>query len=80
MQKQFPGDAVPVEGVLWMYCGFWGAYLCVGVILSCEAAFVEIVLLHCGSPVGLLHVFRAPFLESTSGGLLLNDDNFIYRF
>ena len=34
MQKQFPGGALPGEGVLWMCCGFAGAYLCVGVILT----------------------------------------------
>ena len=51
-----------------------------GVILSCEAAFVENALLHCGSPVSLLHVCGTSFLESTSGGLLLKDDNFIYGF
>ena len=34
MQKQFPGGALPQKGVLWMYCGFLGAYLCVGVFLK----------------------------------------------
>ena len=45
----------------------------------CEAAFVEIAILHCGSRMSLLHVCGTSFLESTTGGLLQNDDNFIYR-
>ena len=39
---------------------FWGAYLCVGVILiNLPSGFVEMALLHCCSPVGLLHFCRA---------------------
>ena len=30
MQKQLFGSSVPEEAVLWMCCGFPGAYLCVG--------------------------------------------------
>ena len=46
--------------------------------LSCKADLFEIALLHCCSPVGLLHVSGASFLENTSKGLPLNKDNFIY--
>ena len=33
---------------------------------------IEIALRHGCSPVNLLHIFRTPFSENTSGGLLLN--------
>ena len=44
------------------------------------SGFVEITILHCSSPMGLLHVYRASISENTSGGLLLNKDNLIYDF
>ena len=48
----------------------------VGVILiKLQSGFFEIVLLSCFSPVGLLHVWGAHSLDSTSGRLLLNRDN-----
>ena len=75
MQKQFPGGAVLEEGVLRMCCGFLGAYL-----RGCDFKKVEIALLHCGSPVSLLHICGTSFSESTSGGLLLDNDNYIYVF
>ena len=60
---------------------FWGMYLCMGVIsIKLQSGFVEIALLHCYSVVGLLCVCRASFLEKTSGGLLLNKNNFTYNF
>ena len=35
--------------------------------------FIEITIWHwCCSPVNLMHIFRTPFYENTSGGLLLN--------
>ena len=81
MQKQSPRGLLPEGGGLLMCCGFSGAYLCVGVVLiKLQSGFVEIALLRCCSPVGLLHVWGASFLENTSGGLLLNGDNFIYNF
>ena len=81
MQKQSRRGVLPEEGVLQMCCKFSGAYLCVGVILTkLQSGFVEIALLHCCSPVGLLHVCRASFLQNTSEGLLLNKYNFIYNF
>ena len=80
MQKQFPRGALPEEGILQMCCEFSGVYLCMGVIsIKLQNGFVEMALLHC-SPVGLLHVCRAYFLKNTSGGLLLNKDNFILDF
>ena len=33
--------------------------------------FIDIVLRHGCSPVNLLHIFRTPFLQNTSGWLLL---------
>ena len=81
MKKQSPRGVLPEEGVLRMCCEFSRAHLCVGVILiKLQTGFVEIALLHCCSPVGLLHVCEASFLEKTSAGLLLNKDNFIYDF
>ena len=52
-----------------------------GVIsVKLQSGFVEIALLRGYSPVGLLRVCRASFLETTSGGLFLNIDNFMYDF
>ena len=60
---------------------FSGAYSCVGVIsIKLQNGFVDIVLLHCCSSVGLLHVCNTSFLENTSGRLLLNKDNFITEY
>ena len=38
--------------------------------------FLAITLRHGGSPVNLLHIFRTPFPENTSGGLLLQDQEY----
>ena len=65
---------LPDEGVLRMYCGFSGAYLFVGVILI----KLRIAHLQCYFTVRLLHVCGGSILENTSGGLLLNEDNFMY--
>ena len=81
MQKQCLRGVLPEEGVLRMCCEFPGAYLCMGVILiKLESGFVEVALLRCCSPVGLLHVWGASSLETTSGKLLPNGDNFVYNF
>ena len=45
-----------------------------------QSGFVEITFLHVCSPAGLHYVCRKSFLENTSGGLLLNTDNFMYTF
>ena len=39
--------------------------------IKLQSNFIEITLQHGCSPVNLLHIFRAPFLGNTSGGLLL---------
>ena len=75
-QRCSPGGVV-----LQMCCKFLGACLCMGVIsITLQSSFVEIILLHCCSPVDLLCICRNSFLDNTSGGLLLNKDNFIYNF
>ena len=80
MQKQPPRGVLPEGGVLQMCCGFSGAYRCMDVILiKLQSGIAEMALLRCCSPVGLLHVWGASFLENTSGGLLLNGDNIIYN-
>ena len=40
---------------------------------------IKIALLHCCSPLSLLLVCRASFVDNTSGGLLLNKYNFIKK-
>ena len=71
---------LPEKGVLRMCYKLLVDYLCVGVIsIKLQSGFVVIALLHC-SPVGLLQVSRASFLENTSGRLLLNKYNFIFGF
>ena len=37
-----------------------------------QSNFIEIILRHGCSPVNLLHIFRRPFPNNTSGGLLLS--------
>ena len=72
MQKQSPRGVLPEEGVMRMCCEFFGLYLCVGMILiKLQSGFVEIMLLHYCSLVGLCHVCRASFLEKTSRRLIL---------
>ena len=39
--------------------------------IKLQSNFIEIALPHGCSPVNLLHIFRTPFPNSTSGGLLL---------
>ena len=60
------------KSVLKIRCKFTGEYPCRSVIsikLLCN--FTEITLRHGCSPVNLLHIFRTPFTENTSGRLLL---------
>ena len=40
--------------------------------IKLQSNFIEITLRHGCSPVNLLHIFRTPFTENTSGQLLLN--------
>ena len=54
---------LPEEGVLWMCCGFSGAYRCLGAVsITLQRGFIVIALLHCHSPVGLL-CLQTIFLE-----------------
>ena len=60
------------KGVLKICSKFTGGHPCQSVIsikLLCN--FIEIALRHECSPVNLLHIFRTPFLNTTSGWLLL---------
>ena len=75
MQKQSPRGVLWEQGVLRML-GIFGAVI----LIKLQSGFFGIALLHYCSPVGLLHVCGASFLENTSGGLLLNEDNFIHSF
>ena len=60
---------------------FLGGHPCVDVISIKWNNFVQIKLPHGCTPVGLLHLCRASFLENISfEGLLLNTDNFIKNF
>ena len=54
---------------------------CMGVIsIKLQSGFVGIALLRVFSPVSSRRICTVSFLENTSGGLLLNMDNFIYNF
>ena len=69
------------KGLLQMCCKFSGVYLFMGMVsVKLQSGFVEILLLHFCSLVGLFHVCRASLLESNSGELLLNKDNFYIWF
>ena len=62
----------PSRGVLKKCSKFTGEHPCRSVIsikLLCN--FIEITLRRGCSPVNLLHIFRTPFPENNSGGLLL---------
>ena len=64
-----------------MRCKLSGACLSAGVIvIKLQSGFVEIALLNCCSPADLLRVCEIFFLNNTSGGLLLNKDDFTYDF
>ena len=55
---------------------FTGQHPCrsaISIKLLCN--FIEIALEHGCSPVNLLHIFRKPFLQNTSGWLLLSKFN-----
>ena len=52
---------------------FAGEHPCRSAIsVKLQGKFIEITLWHGCFPVNLLHIFRAPFLKSTSGWLLLH--------
>ena len=74
-QKQ-PPRVFLEEGVLKICSKFTGKHPCRGTILiKLLYNFVEIALWQGCSPVNLQHIFRTPFLKSTSGWLLLS---FVY--
>ena len=81
MQKQFSGGVLLKRDVLRVCCGLSGAHP-FGCVVSkkLQSSFVEITFLRGYSPVCFLCVFSASFLGNTSGGLVLNKDNFIYGF
>ena len=55
---------------------FTGEHPCRSVIsIKLQSNFIEIALRHGCFPVNLLHIFRAPFLQNTSGWLVLYNDN-----
>ena len=60
------------KGVLKIYSKFTGESLCRRAIsIKLQSNSIEITLRHRCSLVNLLHNFRTPFSENTSGGLLL---------
>ena len=55
-----------------MYIKFTGEHPCQNAIsIKLQSNFIETTLRHGCSPVNLLHIFRTPFSNNTSGGLLL---------
>ena len=63
------------KGILKICSKFTGEHTCrsaISIKLLCN--FIEIALRHGCSPVNLLHIFRTPFLKTTSGWLLLKED------
>ena len=69
------------KGVL-KICSKWtGEHPCrsaISIKLLCN--FIEIALRHECSPLNLLHVFRTPIYENTSGRLLLNDVHSLFEY
>ena len=60
------------KGILKICRKSTGEHSCRRVIsIKLQSNFIEISLRHECSPVNLLHIFRIPFPESTSGWLLL---------
>ena len=61
------------KGALEIICSkFTGEHPCRSMIsIKLQSNFIEIALRHGFSPVKLLHIFRTPFSQNTSGPLLL---------
>ena len=82
-----PPDVFLLKGVLKICSKFTGEHPCRSVFsIKLQSNFIENTLRHGCSPVNLLHIFRTPFPNNTSEGLLLdknksqrnlNDDLFI---
>ena len=63
----------PSRGVLKICSKFTGEHPYRSAIsIKLQSKFIEITLWHRCSPVNLLHIFRTPFLKSTSGRLFLD--------
>ena len=62
------------KGVLKIWSKFTGEHQWQSVIsIKLQSHFIEIEFRHGCFPVNLLHIFRTPFLNNTSEGLLLSD-------
>ena len=71
-QKQ-PPSRILEKAVLKICSKFTGKHPCGSVIsIKLQSNFIEITLQHGCSPVNMLHIFRAPFSNNTSGQLLLS--------
>ena len=63
-----------VKGVMKICSRFAGEHPCrSGISIKLQSNLIEITLRHGFSPVNLLHIFRTPLSENTSGWLLLNE-------
>ena len=63
------------KGVLKICIKFIGEDPCRIVIsIKLQSNFIKITLQHWCSPVNLLHIFRTPFSQNTSGGILLSPE------
>ena len=67
-----PPEVFLGKRVLKICSKFTGEHSCRSAIsIKLQSNFIEIALRHGCSLVNLLHIFRTPFLKTTSGGLLL---------
>ena len=67
-------EVLLVKGVMKICSRFAGEYPCRSVISTkLQSNLIEITIRHGFSPVNLLHIFRTPLSENTSGWLLLNE-------
>ena len=70
--RSSPGEVFLAKGALKICSKFTGEHPCQSVTsIKSQSNFIEIIFWDGCSPVNLLHIFSAPFLKNTSGGLLL---------
>ena len=70
--RSSPLEVLLGKGSLKICSKFTGEHPCRSAIsIKLQSSFIEVPLRHGFSPANLLHIFRTPFLESSSGGLLL---------
>ena len=70
--KSSPAEVFVRKGPLKICSTFTGEHPCRSVIsLQLFCSFIGITFRHGCSPVKLLHIFKTPFPNNTSGGLLL---------